>query len=907
MRVRRRDARRADALLRRRHERLRRHGADPADLRARRRGAADRRPLHDGATRGRRRRRAHRCDARHPESLRHLPAADRNARGAAQTCCPPRSSSSPRPRARRSPCDRARALVRGDRAARFRRVALDGTVDVDGSASSSTTSPTSRRCAPPTQPASRSSCAPARRGDRGGSRAARGLVRARHRPGRCSPSTSPITPMGSRPVVATYSICACDLDAGQWGVATQSKFLAVGSVVPWAAPQVGAIATQSYANPRYGPDGLAPAADGCSADEVVERLTAADDDREQRQLGVVDAAGRGATFTGSECHTWAGGRAGDGYAAQGNILVSAATVDALVDTFLASAGRPLAERLLDCLAAAQAAGGDRRGQQSAALLVVERDGGYAGLSDTLVDLRIDDHERTGRGAAAALPPSSRAVRQDAPRGLASRRRCAPCRDRRAPRSPRPRDARRLGRGREPRGARRRQRPRSIRSCWQHCGTPHDASASGSCASTRSTATPTRARPRWHMIRTMLGIESFGINAWRATEAGQEIIGEHDELGDGAGGHEELYLVLAGRATFTIDGERSRGARRARSSTSRIRGARRSAVADEAVDDDPRRRRPARERLRGLAVGALGGGASVLDDRRVGSRDRGPRGATCRGSRATPTSSTTSPAPRVAAADRTAALDASPARDRARAALRERTPGTIPTSPRSATTSGSRPAEALAPSYAVARQADARGAARGSRAPGSYSGRATSRTAPCSGPASAPTRSSSPTARANALCALGPPNGHELLGRGEPGEHVAVGDRSHRDVDDDRRALTRTGCAIASGFVPVSGVDAVGMSESTAARWPSAVRSARPARRAAAPSSRARRSGSSAWRRRASPSTAVSAMTSSQIACEGEVAESPVAVPAIETMLAEPVFSGRASRSNGCSSSHAMRE
>ena len=200
-------------------------------------------------------------------------------------------------------------------------------------------------------------------------------------------------PGGRSPVVATYSICACDLAAGQWGVATQSKFLAVGSVVPWAAPQVGAIATQAYANPRYGPDGLALLRSGCSADEVVERLTAADDDREQRQLGVVDAEGRGATFSGEECHAWAGGRVGDGYAAQGNILVSAATVDALVDTFISSAGHPLAERLLDCLAAAQAAGGDRRGQQSAALLVVERDGGYAGLSDTLVDLRIDDHAR----------------------------------------------------------------------------------------------------------------------------------------------------------------------------------------------------------------------------------------------------------------------------------------------------------------------------------------------------------------------------------------------------------------------------------------------------------------------------------------------------------------------------------
>jgi uncharacterized Ntn-hydrolase superfamily protein len=156
---------------------------------------------------------------------------------------------------------------------------------------------------------------------------------------------------------------------------------------------VGAIATQSYANPRYGPDGLALLASGCSADEVVERLTSADDGRDQRQLGVVDAAGHGATFTGSECHAWAGGRSGDGFAAQGNILVSAATIDAATETFVSSAGRPLAERLLDCLAAAQAAGGDRRGQQSAALLVVEQDGGYAGLSDTLIDLRIDDHPR----------------------------------------------------------------------------------------------------------------------------------------------------------------------------------------------------------------------------------------------------------------------------------------------------------------------------------------------------------------------------------------------------------------------------------------------------------------------------------------------------------------------------------
>jgi uncharacterized Ntn-hydrolase superfamily protein len=191
--------------------------------------------------------------------------------------------------------------------------------------------------------------------------------------------------------VATYSICACDLTAQQWGVATQSKFLAVGSVVPWAEPHVGAVATQAYANPRYGPEGLALLRDGVPAAEVVERLTTADDDRTHRQLGVVDAEGRAATYTGEECHAWAGGRTGSGYSAQGNILVSGATVDALARTFEASAGKPLAERLIDCLDAAEAAGGDSRGRQSAALLVVERDGGYAGLSDVLVDLRVDEH------------------------------------------------------------------------------------------------------------------------------------------------------------------------------------------------------------------------------------------------------------------------------------------------------------------------------------------------------------------------------------------------------------------------------------------------------------------------------------------------------------------------------------
>ena len=195
------------------------------------------------------------------------------------------------------------------------------------------------------------------------------------------------------PVVATYSIVACDLEEKQWGVAVQSKFLAVGSVVPWAEPEVGAIATQAYANPSYGPNGLALLREGLSASEVVERLTSEDEGRDERQLGVVDANGGSASWTGPSCNDWAGHRTGAGYAAQGNILVGEETVAALATTFEANAHLPLAQRLIECLAAAQAAGGDRRGQQSASLLVVQKEGGYAGLSDVLVDLRVDDHER----------------------------------------------------------------------------------------------------------------------------------------------------------------------------------------------------------------------------------------------------------------------------------------------------------------------------------------------------------------------------------------------------------------------------------------------------------------------------------------------------------------------------------
>jgi uncharacterized Ntn-hydrolase superfamily protein len=198
--------------------------------------------------------------------------------------------------------------------------------------------------------------------------------------------------MADAPTVATYSIVACDLEAKQWGVAVQSKFLAVGSVVPWAEADVGAIATQAYANPSYGPNGLSLLREGLTAPEVVERLTREDDGRDERQLGVVDASGGSASWTGPGCNDWAGHLTGPGYAAQGNILVGEETVAALARTFEESPRLSLVQRLLECLTAAQAAGGDRRGQQSASVLVVERNGGYAALSDVLVDLRVDDHE-----------------------------------------------------------------------------------------------------------------------------------------------------------------------------------------------------------------------------------------------------------------------------------------------------------------------------------------------------------------------------------------------------------------------------------------------------------------------------------------------------------------------------------
>ena len=186
----------------------------------------------------------------------------------------------------------------------------------------------------------------------------------------------------------TFSIVAKADD--QWGVAVASKFLAVGAAVPAAQYGVGAVATQSYANLAYRPDGLRLMAEGKSAEEALDILVTGDELREQRQAGLVDAQGRPATWTGNECNPWAGGRTGDGYAAQGNILTGPEVVDALADAFEGHAG-PLAHRLYSALLAADRAGGDRRGRQSAALYVVSENGGYGGGSDVLVDVRVDDH------------------------------------------------------------------------------------------------------------------------------------------------------------------------------------------------------------------------------------------------------------------------------------------------------------------------------------------------------------------------------------------------------------------------------------------------------------------------------------------------------------------------------------
>ncbi|MEH0846237.1 DUF1028 domain-containing protein [Micromonospora sp. CPCC 205711] len=189
----------------------------------------------------------------------------------------------------------------------------------------------------------------------------------------------------------TFSIVARSADGLLHGVAVASKFLAAGALVPAAEAEVGAIATQAHVNLAYGPQGLALLRSGVAAADVVAGLVAADPGRDDRQLGVVGVTGVGATWTGPRCHDWAGGQAGDGWAVQGNILAGPHVVDAVRDAWLGGEALAFPQRLLAALHAGDRAGGDRRGRQSAGILVVQRRGGYAGTGDNLVDLRVDDH------------------------------------------------------------------------------------------------------------------------------------------------------------------------------------------------------------------------------------------------------------------------------------------------------------------------------------------------------------------------------------------------------------------------------------------------------------------------------------------------------------------------------------
>jgi uncharacterized Ntn-hydrolase superfamily protein len=189
---------------------------------------------------------------------------------------------------------------------------------------------------------------------------------------------------------STFSIVAHDPVRKEWGIGVASKFLAVGAVVPWAKADAGAVATQSFANTTYGPRGLELLAKGKSADEVIKLLTDDDKQKDVRQVGIVDAQGNPATFTGSKCQPWAGGKTGKHYACQGNILAGEKVVDAMAKAFEEAKG-PLAWRIMAAMEAGDQAGGDRRGKQSAAILVVRDRGGYGGFNDRAIDFRVDDH------------------------------------------------------------------------------------------------------------------------------------------------------------------------------------------------------------------------------------------------------------------------------------------------------------------------------------------------------------------------------------------------------------------------------------------------------------------------------------------------------------------------------------
>ncbi|HEX5042425.1 MAG TPA: DUF1028 domain-containing protein [Candidatus Polarisedimenticolaceae bacterium] len=199
------------------------------------------------------------------------------------------------------------------------------------------------------------------------------------------------SPVAAPPSPSTFSIVAADPEAGEVGVAVASRFFSVGSVVPWGRAGAGAVATQSFANTTFGPRGLDLLERGATPDEIVAILLRDDPDRDRRQFGVVSASGASATYTGKGCLAWAGGRSGPSYAVQGNILAGEPVVAALERGFLESKGKPLGERLYAALRSGDAAGGDARGRQSAAILVVRAKGGYNGFTDRAIDVRVDDH------------------------------------------------------------------------------------------------------------------------------------------------------------------------------------------------------------------------------------------------------------------------------------------------------------------------------------------------------------------------------------------------------------------------------------------------------------------------------------------------------------------------------------
>jgi len=188
----------------------------------------------------------------------------------------------------------------------------------------------------------------------------------------------------------TFSIVAYDPKNNEWGVAVQSKFVAVGSIVPYAKAKVGAIATQAYANTSYGPNGLALLEKGLTAEETIQRLIKDDEKKEERQVGIVDSFGNAASFTGSECFEWAGHIIGKNFSCQGNILVSEEVVKAMAKAFKKTRG-DLIEKFFAVLDAGQEAGGDRRGRESAAILIVKEKGAYDGGTDNYINIRVDEH------------------------------------------------------------------------------------------------------------------------------------------------------------------------------------------------------------------------------------------------------------------------------------------------------------------------------------------------------------------------------------------------------------------------------------------------------------------------------------------------------------------------------------